>query len=156
MGNERFAGRMATVTAAVAGRPLDAAPAAHLADVMPADGPVIAAAAAACRDAIAEGWTCGREAGGIRDGRVIEAGPATHGFSVDVVDMPPPAGPHRRHPAGEIDLVMPVDAGARFDGHGAGRVVYGPGSAHRPTVTGGRALVLYLLPGGAIDFTPPA
>ena len=29
--------------------------------------------------------------------------------------------------------------------------VYGPGTAHRPTVRGGRALVLYLLPEGAID-----
>ena len=31
--------------------------------------------------------------------------------------------------------------------------VYGPGSAHRPTVAGGRALVLYVLPGGKIGFT---
>ena len=50
----------------------------------------------------------------------------------------------------------PAVATARFDGHGAGWVVYGPGSAHSPTVTGGRALVLYLLPQGAIEFTPPA
>ena len=28
-----------------------------------------------------------------------------------------------------------------------------PGSAHRPTVAAGRALVLYLLPQGAIEFT---
>ena len=28
-----------------------------------------------------------------------------------------------------------------------------PGSAHRPTVSNGRALVLYLLPEGRIDFT---
>jgi hypothetical protein len=28
-----------------------------------------------------------------------------------------------------------------------------PGSAHRPTVSQGRALVLYLLPQGRIDFT---
>jgi len=156
MGSERFAGLMATVTAVAAGRPLDAALAAHLAATLPADGPVVVEVAAACRDAIAEGWMCSREAGGIRYGRVIKAGPVTHGFSVDVVDMPPLAGPHHRHPAGEIDLVMPVDDAARFDGHGAGWVVYGPDSAHRPTVTGGRALVLYLLPGGAIDFTPPA
>ncbi|MBP6368696.1 MAG: DUF4863 family protein, partial [Burkholderiales bacterium] len=45
---------------------------------------------------------------------------------------------------------------ATFDGQGAGWVVYGPGSAHSPTVAGGRALVLYLLPQGAIEFTPPA
>jgi hypothetical protein len=58
--------------------------------------------------------------------------------------------------AGEIDLVMPLSGPARFDGRGAGWVVYGPGSAHRPTVRGGKALVLYLLPGGAIDFTQEA
>lgn len=42
---------------------------------------------------------------------------------------------------------------ARFDGRPAGWCVYGPGSAHRPTVSGGRALVLYLLPQGQIQFT---
>jgi hypothetical protein len=42
---------------------------------------------------------------------------------------------------------------AQFDGHGAGWLVYEPGSAHYPTVRGGKALVLYLLPQGAIEFT---
>ena len=32
-------------------------------------------------------------------------------------------------------------------------LVYAPGNAHRPTVTRGRALVLYLLLCGAIEFT---
>jgi hypothetical protein len=62
-------------------------------------------------------------------------------------------GPHHRHPNGEIDLVMPLTAEARFDDHGASWVVYGPNSAHYPTVTHGRAWVLYLLPQGAIEFT---
>ena len=78
---------------------------------------------------------------------------ATHGFSVDVVQMDNVSGGHHRHPNGEIDLVMPVDASAQFDGHRAGWVVYGPDSAHVPTVTGGKALVLYLLAQGAIEFT---
>ena len=65
------------------------------------------------------------------------------------------AGPHHSHPNGEIDLIMPLDDTARFDGRGAGWLVYGPGSAHRPTVSQGRALVLYLLPQGAIEFTRP-
>ena len=108
---------------------------------------------AACRAGIDEGWMCNREAGGIRYGRVVKPGPATHGFSVDVVEMNDVAGPHHRHPNGEVDLVMPLEGDARFDGHGAGWVVYGPGSAHRPTVSGGKALVLYLLPDGAIEFT---
>ncbi len=63
------------------------------------------------------------------------------------------AGPHHAHPNGEIDLIMLIDADARFDGRPAGWLVCPPGSAHRPTVTRGRALVLYLLPEGRIDFT---
>ena len=42
---------------------------------------------------------------------------------------------------------------ARFDGRPAGWLVCPPGSAHRPTVSQGRALVLYLLPQGQIEFT---
>ena len=62
-------------------------------------------------------------------------------------------GPHHRHPTGEICMVMPVDAGALFDGSVRGWCVYPPGSDHRPTVRGGRALVLYMLPDGRIEFT---
>ena len=54
---------------------------------------------------------------------------------------------------GEIDLIMPLTAGATFDGHPAGWCVYEAGSAHSPTVNAGQALVLYLLPQGAIQFT---
>lgn len=55
---------------------------------------------------------------------------------------------------GEIDLILPLDGGgATFDGRPAGWCVYPPGSAHRPTVAQGRALVLYLLPEGQIQFT---
>ena len=42
---------------------------------------------------------------------------------------------------------------ALFDGRSRGWCVYPPGSDHRPTVTNGRALVLYLLPEGEIEFT---
>ncbi|MCV4698532.1 DUF4863 family protein, partial [Escherichia coli] len=62
-------------------------------------------------------------------------------------------GPHHVHPTGELDLVMPLTPQAQFDGTPAGWKVYGPGTAHRPTVTQGRALVLYLLPEGRIEFT---
>ncbi|WP_459618218.1 DUF4863 family protein [Bordetella sp. 2513F-2] len=106
----------------------------------------------ACRQGVAEGWMCSRERDGIRYGRVIKPAPDLGGFSVDVVDMRDVAGPRHTHPHGEIDLIMPIAEAARFDGHGAGWLVYGPGSAHRPTVAGGQALVLYLLPQGAIDF----
>lgn len=69
-----------------------------------------------------------------------------------IVNTPAP-GSRSVHPHGEIDLVMPQEGDARFDGQGAGWTVYGPGSAHRPTVRGGRALVLYLLPQGEVRFT---
>jgi hypothetical protein len=119
----------------------------------PAGGAWFATATQLCRRGSTEGWLCGREAGGIKFGRAAPAAGATHGMSIDVVDMDDVIGPHHTHPNGEIDLVMPLDSGAQFDGKGAGWKVYPPGSAHYPTVSGGRAIVLYLLPGGAIEFT---
>ena len=83
----------------------------------------------------------------------MKPGEATHGFSIDVVEMEDIAGPHHSHPNGEIDMIMPLGAAAKFDGRGRGWLVYAPGSAHRPTVGEGKALVLYLLPQGSIEFT---
>ena len=106
-----------------------------------------------CIQGVNEGWLCSREAGGIAFGRVIKPSEETHGFSVDVVNMCDVVGPHHSHPNGEIDLIIPLDDSALFDGHPAGWVVYESGSAHSPTVSSGRALVMYLLPQGAIEFT---
>jgi len=150
---EDFTALIGSITARVEGRRIDAALAAELRDSFPVDGTTFAAVFAACREGVAAGWMCSREAGGIRYGRVVKPGPATHGFSVDVVEMENIVGPHHTHPNGEIDIVMPLAGNAKFDGHGAGWVVYAPGSAHRPTATEGKALVLYLLPQGAIEFT---
>ena len=90
---------------------------------------------------------------GLKYGRIFKPDDGLDRFSVDVVDMCNIAGPHHTHPLGEIDLIMPLDGAATFDGHPAGWLVYGPGTAHPPTVAGGRALVLYLLPEGQIQFT---
>jgi len=132
---------------------LDKALEAELNREFPADGEAVQAVARACREAIAAGWMCNREAGGIKYGRVVKPMSELAGCSVDVVEMEDVKGPHHRHPSGEIDLIMPVTPDAKFDGHGAGWLVYGPGTAHHPTVTDGKAVVLYLLPGGAIEFT---
>ncbi|HVW69761.1 MAG TPA: DUF4863 family protein [Steroidobacteraceae bacterium] len=150
---EAFTQLIGTLTARIAGRPLDAQLERDLNIWYPAGGAETQAVFDSCRAAIAAGWMCNREAGGIKFARVVKPAAATHGFSVDVVDMPPLAGPHHRHPNGEIDLIMPLEPDAKFDGRPAGWLVYGPGSAHSPTVTGGRALILYLLPAGAIEFT---
>jgi Domain of unknown function (DUF4863) len=108
---------------------------------------------ASVEEGVAQRWLCNREASGIRYGRVFKPSPKLHGFSVDVVEMKDLAGPHHSHPNGEIDLILPVDKSALFDGRPGGWLVYPPGSAHSPTVSQGRAFVLYLLPDGRIDFT---
>ena len=153
MSPEQFRLQIAALTAQLAGRPLDAALDAWL---NAEHGPASASyrtLRAACETGVREGWLCEREGGGIRYGRIFKPAPDLHGFSVDVVDMNNIAGPHHSHPTGEIDLIMPMDEGARFDDRPAGWLVCPPGSAHRPTVSGGRALVLYLLPEGRIEFT---
>lgn len=148
-----FVALVAQVTGRIAGLPVDASLADLLNREFPADGPLFKAIQAACAAGAAAGWICKLEHGGIRYGRIAKPGPELHGFSIDVVDMADVVGPHHSHPKGEIDLIMPLGGAAEFDGHGAGWLVYGPDSAHKPTVTGGRAYVLYLLPEGAIAFT---
>lgn len=148
-----FVAHLSMVTDAIASLPLDAGLEARLNRDFPAGGTWFAEAEAWCKRGCEEGWLCAREAAGIRFGRAVPAGEALGGMSVDVVEMTEIVGPHHAHPNGEIDLIMPIDPAARFDGKGAGWMVYGPGSAHRPTVSGGKALVLYLLPAGAIEFT---
>jgi len=150
---EQFRAIIAPVTELVQDKPLDRKLEGELNAAYPAGGPAFKGIFQACNRAIEAGWMCKREAGGIKFGRVIRPSGGTHGFSVDVVEMKDIKGPHHRHPNGEIDMIMPLTPAAKFDGRGAGWLVYGPDSAHSPTVSDGRALVLYLLPQGAIEFT---
>jgi len=152
MSKQQFQSMIAEITEAIAGKTLDKALERELNERFPADSEPFHAIERACHAAVEAGWMCDREAGGIKYGRVIDAGPKTHGFSVDVVHMHDVKGPYHRHPNGEVDMIMPISEEAEFDGHGAGWCVYGPDTAHHPTVTDGKALVLYLLPDGAIDF----
>lgn len=150
---QKFTSLISEVTAKIAHKPLDADLQQYLNDEVPADGELFKFIESACHQAVAEGWMCEREHAGIRFGRVIAPGPETHGFSVDVVQMENIVGPHHAHPNGEIDMIMPIEGDARFDGTEKGWMVYPPASAHKPTVTDGSAYVLYLLPEGAIEFT---
>jgi len=153
---DRFAAAVSAITARIEGRALDE----HLQSFLNRDfapeSDAFGHLAALCRTGIDEGWLCDREHGGIRFGRIIKPGPQTNDFSVDVVQMENIAGPYHGHPNGEIDMVIPESAQAEFDGTGRGWKVYPAGSEHYPTVTGGRAIVLYLLPLGAIDFSRTA
>ena len=106
-----------------------------------------------CQRGAREGWMCSQGSEGRWFGRVLEPSAATRNLSVDVVDLTDIVGPHHRHPTGEVCMIMPVTETARFDGYAAGWCVNPPGSAHNPTVTDGRAFVLYFLPDGEIEFT---
>lgn len=91
----------------------------------------------------------------VRWSRVSKATPDSRDFSIDVVDMNGP-GPHHAHPGGEVNWCVALEGDPRFDGRPAGWVVMPPGSGHVPTVSGGRMLIVYLLPGGKIEFTKTA
>jgi hypothetical protein len=104
-------------------------------------------------EGITAGWFAPRGEPGMKWGRLGKATEANSGYSVDGVLMNQ-AGPGHAHPNGELDLCFAIDGEPRFDGHAEGWVVYGPGSWHVPTVTGGTMAILYFLPDGAIEFGP--
>jgi hypothetical protein len=141
------------VTDLVSQREINSALADELNATFPPDGEIFNAIDAACHNAIAEGWMCSHGVGGRRYGRVIEPSDDTGRLSVDVVELTDIVGPHHRHPNGEVCMVMPVTDDAKFDGNPRGWCTYEPGSEHHPTVKNGKALVLYLLPEGKIEFT---
>jgi hypothetical protein len=150
---EAFKGLMEPVIEAIAKTGVTADLEEELNSKFPPNSSVFRKVEKACHDAIAQGWMCTQGGEGRRFGRVIEPSRDTQNLSIDVVDLTDIVGPHHRHPTGEVCMVMPVTKDAKFDGHGAGWCVNLPDTAHHPTVTDGRALVLYLLPEGKIEFT---
>ena len=150
---EQFRLQISELSAQIAGRALDTELDQWLNTEHGPHSATYATLRASCEAGVAQGWLANREGGGLKWGRIFKPADDLNGFSVDVVDMKDIAGPHHTHPQGEIDLIMPMDEAATFDGRGAGWLVCLPGSAHCPTVAQGRALVLYLLPQGRIEFT---
>jgi len=153
MNVDSFQELLKPVTDLVSSQVVDAALAGKLNRQFPSDGELFNAIEAACHRAISEGWMCAQGGAGRRFGRVVESSEETGRLSIDVVDLENIVGPHHRHPTGEICMIMPVTEAALFDGMERGWCVFEPGSAHRPTVTDGEALVLYMLPNGEIEFT---
>jgi hypothetical protein len=100
---------------------------------------------------LASGAIANKGAPPVQYGRVAKASPATAGFSIDVVHMQG-AGPRHRHPNGEVNYCVALEGAPTFEGQPPGWVVLPPASAHVPTVAGGRMLIVYLLPGGLIEF----
>ncbi len=127
--------------------PADAARAIQRA--LPFRGGAVQKVRTAALAAIDSSWLLPKANAGIRFGRLTKD---LLGYSVDAVLMDQP-GPRHRHGNGEVDLCFARRGSPRFDGAPEGWVVYGPGSVHVPTVTDGEMLILYFLPGGAIEFT---
>ena len=120
----------------------------ELNELLPLDDELIGSVRSAAEAGAEAGWLLPRQNGALRYGRVAKD---LAGFSVDAVWMDGP-GPRHRHPNGEIDLCFAASGEPRFDGNPEGWTVYGPGSAHVPTVSEGAMLILYFLPGGAIEW----
>lgn len=148
-----FEQHMTNIAADIAGKPVDDALQTYLNKNFGPGSGTFEDIEKLCHQGVEEGWLCDREAGGIGFGRILKPEEKTHNFSVDVVRMNNVKGPHHVHTTGEIGMIMPMQGTALFDGKERGWYVYPPGSAHYPTVSNGEALVLYLLPGGEIEFT---
>jgi hypothetical protein len=108
---------------------------------------------AALLAAHAAGTLTPREGGaGIRFGRAAKPGQLPGGCSVDVVDIEG-AGAAHTHPRGEVSWCVPLSGAPTFEGVRSGWAVLAPGSSHIPTVTGGRMLIAYWLPDGALTWS---
>ena len=105
-------------------------------------------------EAHGEGWlTPKRATPTLTFGRVSKALEQTWNQSIDVVDIVGEGAEHT-HPKGEVSYCIPLEGDPKFDGHGPGWAVYGPDSHHTPTVDGGRMLIVYFQPDGAIKWGP--
>jgi hypothetical protein len=124
---------------------------AQLERTFPTDGPAAARLRQALSAAVADGTICDRGDEALKFSRLSKPDKNPQQLSVDVVWMTG-QGPRHRHVNGELNLCFAVDGEPRFDGHREGWVVFPPGSAHVPTVTGGRMLIAYFLPGGAMEW----
>jgi len=153
MSQQQFLETVSTIAERIGDRTLDDDLASYLNSEFPADGETFEALKSLCAEGEADGWLMAREAGGIKFGRAVKPGAEARNFSVDVVRMKDVKGPHHVHTTGEIGAVMTISGEPKFDAFPEGWYVYGPGSDHHPTVAGGDAYVLYLLPDGAIEFT---
>jgi hypothetical protein len=117
----------------------------------PADSAGADAVRAGLKTRLEAGTICDRGEAPMKFGRVSKATPESLNFSIDIVDMNGP-GPKHKHPLGEVNFCVALEGEPTFDGNGPGWVVFPPESVHIPTVAGGRMLIVYLLPAGAMEF----
>ncbi|MBR7964572.1 DUF4863 family protein [Burkholderia vietnamiensis] len=134
--------------------PLDAALEARLNDRYGASTHAYAQLVKLLKLGVEEGWVAYTEVEGndYRRGRIAESSSDTSNLSVESGLLRDVKGQFHCHTRGEINMIIPLSEGAQFCGHGAGWRVFPPMSEHFPTVTG-KALMMYFLPGGEIDYS---
>jgi hypothetical protein len=121
---------------------------------------------------VEEGWAANQEVEGpnYRRSRILEPCPETLHFSITAVYMNSNdarrfrdwdesdvlRGQYHGHPYGELNLVVPLNAGAQLRGlqgwQGPGWTAPDPGSHHYPEVRGGAVIALFYLPAGRISY----
>ncbi len=108
-----------------------------------------------------EGWAANIEIDGpnYRRSRIADPSGDISYFSITAVYMNSLSnfrGQYHQHPYGELNMVVPLDEGARLMGpngfSGAGWTAPGPGSHHYPEVEGGALIALFFLPAGRISY----
>ena len=121
-----------------------------LSDKFPLQGKFGSTLRAAAVAALADGSICGREGGPSKFSRLQKPN-ETNGFSVDAVLLWGAGIPHR-HTEGEVNAMFAWEGEPEFCGVKPGWAVYAPGSQHVPTVSGGKMLIFYMLPNGAVEW----
>ncbi len=121
-----------------------------LAAEFPPDGPLFSRLKQLGTAGLAEGWLCNKEGGPSRFSRVAKP-EAASGFSIDAVYLWGD-GPWHKHTKGEVNALIAIEGEPTFCGFGPGWAVFEPGSQHIPSVKGGKMLIFYLLPDGAVEW----
>lgn len=124
---------------------------AELERLYPSAGAEAAALREALLTAVEDGVICHKGKDPVRFSRLAKPGDTAHDLSVDFVQMTG-GGINHRHPRGEINLCFSIEGDAKFDGQPQGWVAFAPETAHVPTVTDGRMLIVYFLPGGEVEW----
>ena len=97
-----------------------------------------------------EGWLCKREAGPSRFSRVAKVDTGL-GYSIDAVLLWGD-GPKHTHVEGEVNCMIALEGEPEFCGFKPGWAVFPPGSSHVPSVSGGKMMIFYMLPNGAVKW----
>lgn len=106
------------------------------------------------KQGVEAGWLCDREMGDSKFSRVAKP-EAGNGYSIDAVLLWGD-GPWHKHTKGEVNCMIAWEGEPEFCGFKEGWAVFPPGSQHVPSVKGGKMMIFYMLPEGAVEWKKQA